>query len=185
MIHVHKSLADRIGLLAWTVCLAHCLPLAALAAPAHEHGTATLDVAFEGSTLSLTLESPLDNLAGFEHAPKNDKQRAALARMETTLRGSHALLLPTPEAACQQTESAVDSPFPVTPGAKPAAGDGDGHAEATARWSFKCAKPEALSGIEVKIFDAFTGLRRLKVQAVTPRGQSSTTLTPKKRVLSW
>lgn len=164
------------------------LPLAARAAPAHEHGAATLDVAVEGGVLTLALESPLDNLAGFEHAPKNDKQRAALARMETTLRGGEALFRPTPEAACRATAATVESPFPSgasAPGAKATAADTDGHAEASARWTFTCARPEGLRGVEVQLFTAFPGLRRLKVQAVTPRGQTAATLSAKQRLLSW
>lgn len=36
---------------------------------AHQHGVAILEVAVDGGTLRLRLESPLNNLAGFEHAP--------------------------------------------------------------------------------------------------------------------
>jgi hypothetical protein len=61
----------------------------------------------------------------------------------------------------------------------------DGHAELAAEIAFTCAKPEALEGMEVKLFDAFPHLKRLMVQAVTPRGQSAATLTPRARQLAW
>ena len=56
-----------------TLALCACGLLGATYAPsvlaqehaAHVHGDAHLDVALEGDTLSLQLESPLDNLLGF------------------------------------------------------------------------------------------------------------------------
>lgn len=151
------------------------------AAPAHEHGAATLDLAVDGKTLSIALESPLDNLVGFEHAPKSEKQKAALARMEKELRAGDRLFKPNAEAACALVEAAVESPF-AAPAGKAAA---DGHADVEARWTFTCAKPEALRAVEVQLFDAFPGLKRLKAQTATARGQSGATLTPKRRTLAW
>lgn len=46
---------------------------------AHVHGEAKLQVAIEGRTVELILESPAANLLGFEHKPKNAEQEAVLA----------------------------------------------------------------------------------------------------------
>lgn len=43
---------------------------------AHEHGVARLDLVAEGSTLLIALESPAQNLVGFETRPHSDQQRA-------------------------------------------------------------------------------------------------------------
>ena len=45
---------------------------------AHEHGSATLNIAVDGDSLFLEFESPADNIVGFEHAPENDQQTAAI-----------------------------------------------------------------------------------------------------------
>ena len=45
----------------------------------HEHGTATLNVAFDNGLVLIELESPWNNLVGFEHAPKTDEQETAVA----------------------------------------------------------------------------------------------------------
>lgn len=42
----------------------------------HEHGAATLNVAIDGNSVFLELESPWNNLVGFEHAPRTDEQHA-------------------------------------------------------------------------------------------------------------
>ena len=42
----------------------------------HEHGHATLNIALDGSSAFIELESPWNNLVGFEHAPSTDEQHA-------------------------------------------------------------------------------------------------------------
>ena len=44
----------------------------------HEHGSADLSIALDGSTLSVTLEAPLANFVSFEHAPETPEQKQAL-----------------------------------------------------------------------------------------------------------
>ncbi len=43
---------------------------------AHEHGSAALNVALDENKLYIELESPWNNLIGFEHAPTTDEQKA-------------------------------------------------------------------------------------------------------------
>ena len=42
----------------------------------HEHGHASLNIAVDNSSLWLELESPWNNLVGFEHAPRTEDQHA-------------------------------------------------------------------------------------------------------------
>jgi len=44
----------------------------------HEHGTATLNVAVENASVFVELDSPWNNIIGFEHAPNDDEQQALL-----------------------------------------------------------------------------------------------------------
>ena len=43
---------------------------------AHEHGSAALNVALDGNMLFIELESPWNNIVGFEHAPNTEEQKA-------------------------------------------------------------------------------------------------------------
>lgn len=43
--------------------------------PAHVHGVGKLDVALEGNTLTLHLDTPLVNVVGFEHAASSSKDK--------------------------------------------------------------------------------------------------------------
>ena len=65
---------------------------------AHQHGVASLEVAVEGNTLVVHLKSPLDNLVGFERAPKTDAERSKIQRSAQRLRHTAELLQPTSEA---------------------------------------------------------------------------------------
>jgi len=46
-------------------------------AGAHEHGRGTLNIALEGTRLSMELEAPGADIVGFEHRAKTKKQKAA------------------------------------------------------------------------------------------------------------
>jgi hypothetical protein len=161
---------------------------------AHVHGEAHLDVAVDGPVLSLQLESPLDNLLGFEHEPRNKAERTQAARMAAQLRAAEKLFTPTPAAACvlEQVSLVSSALPPELLGEQKKAQEPDeeeeeeeGHADLDAAWQFRCAHPEALRDLEVRLFSAFSGLRVIEAQVAGPRGQKGASLTPAKRKLSW
>ena len=78
---------------------------------AHEHGGALLNVALDGKKLVVQLESPLDNFVGFEHAPRNDKQRAALVKMEESLQAGDRWFKPAAAAGCTLRDVKVEHPY--------------------------------------------------------------------------
>lgn len=88
----------------------HCIVLAtfsalALSAFAHErdvHGEARLEVAIEQGSLELKLEMPLDSAVGFEHAPKNDQQKAALSETLRRLEDAGSLADQRRRRVCAQ-----------------------------------------------------------------------------------
>ena len=49
----------------------------------HAHGIGELNIVLEGNELAIELISPAANIVGFEHAPSNDEQKAALAQAGT------------------------------------------------------------------------------------------------------
>ena len=186
-------------MIVWVVVMmVSLLPTDAGAQHAHEHGVASLNVALDGKKLVVQLESPLDNLVGFEHAPRTDAQRAALAKMEDTLRAGETWLKPAAAAGCTGRDVKVEQPYRTGAGGTAPEGDkraapaakGKGkaeeqHAEVRAAYELECATPAALDRVEVLLFDAFPKLKRIKAVTATPRGQGSATLTARKRTLSF
>jgi Protein of unknown function (DUF2796) len=140
--------------------------------PAHQHGAATLQVSFDGRALRIALEGPSDNLLGFEHAPRNDAQKQAVARAEQQLKQPVQLVGTPPAAECQPQPARVDMNLP-------AAGSGETHSEVEAEWRWDCGKPHALTHVDVSgLFKAFPRLKQLKVQVVTAQGQKTAILKP-------
>lgn len=158
-------------------------PLPCLAADAHVHGMATLQIAVDGKTLQLNLESPLDSLLGFEHMPRTEQQKTAVKEMENRLRQADRLFQANSAALCTLKSVALDSP--VLGADKHHGHKHDDHADLDGEFIFTCAKPRELRGLEVRLFDAFPRLRKLKTEAATPRGQKAATLTSKQRRIGW
>ncbi|HVK53413.1 MAG TPA: DUF2796 domain-containing protein [Burkholderiales bacterium] len=160
----------------------------AYGADAHVHGAARLEVAVDGKNVTMELLSPLDSVVGFEHAPRTEKQKVVARNALEQLRKADAMFTLTPEARCAVTSVNLDAPALA---AQQASGkkasehkDGD-HAELSAEYSFVCEQPDSLRGLEVKLFDNFSKLRRLDVEVVGPKGQTAAKLSPSKRRVVW
>ena len=151
---------------------------------AHVHGVAKLEVAVDGGNLSLRLESPLEGLLGFEHAPRNDQERAAEAEMRRKLADAGKLFAPTTAAQCSLKSARIDAP---THDAKPAAAakQTNAHADLDVDFLFACAQPARLTGMDVRLFQAFPNLRRVEAEVVSEKGQKAVRLSSKMRFLSW
>jgi hypothetical protein len=167
--------------------LAGTLPVGAHAhgTAAHVHGQARLAVAVDGGRLSLRLEAPNETLLGFEHAPRNDEERAAVARMRQRLEQAGDLFQPTPSAECRSVGVTLDSP--LLAGSQAKAGDRaeGGHSDLEGEFVFECAKPDQLRDVEVRLFEPFPRMKRLDAQVVGPKVQKAFRLDAKNRRLSW
>ncbi len=153
------------------------LSLPALAGKGHVHGEGSLEVVIDKDNLSLRLELPLDVAVGFERAPRNDKEKAALAAAQQAL-SDPALFAPTPAAGCKPEPARVE--MPAFDGRKPPE-----HADIEATHDFRCATPSALKSVETTIFKHFKQLYRLEARRAGPGGQGAARLTPKNPVLAW
>ena len=79
----------------------------------HVHGLANLNVAIFDSSLLVELESPWDNMVGFEHAPSTDEQRAMVADALKNLNTPDNLLV-VQGGNCLLQEAVVDSTLSMT-----------------------------------------------------------------------
>lgn len=150
----------------------------------HEHGTARLDVALEGRTLALDLDSPAMNLVGFEHAPSTDADRAVIAKAREQL-GQPLQLFNLPTAAgCSVTRMDLQSPLFGNAAPEPAGHDHDHdhdedsgtghheHSDVEGHFQFQCEHPEALQGLDLsRFFKTFPATHKVLVQGITGNGQ--------------
>ncbi len=149
-----------------------------MAAPAHVHGEARLEIVVDGNTLSIHLETPLDGLLGFERAPRSPAEKQAVQAMKVTLAQPERLFLLTAEAGCKAETPQLESPIF---GGKA----GDGHLDLDADYRWQCAKPAALRAMSTRLFAEFPKMKRIKVEFAGPGGQKSGHLTPQQPRFAW
>ena len=169
----------------------------------HEHGAARLNVAVDGPTVAIDLESPLANALPFEHAPSTPAQREAVQNMAASLHRAENIFIFPAAAQCRLKEVTLESEaLPADLLAASAAQqpakvdhpDHDGHADhgteaahadLDASFIFECAKPDALNSMDVGLFSAWPALHELRVQIVSPTGQHAAELNSKAHTLKW
>jgi hypothetical protein len=152
---------------------------------AHVHGVATLQIAVDEKTMTLDFSSPLDNLLGFEHVPRDAKQRAAVKNMADSLNKADQIFIPTAEAECTLQSVKLDSLVLDKKGNTQHQEETGGHADLDGEFVFACKQAGKLHDLDVKLFDAFPNLHQLKVEVATLKKQSSAALTPEQRRASW
>lgn len=188
-------------LLACASALAGATHASAASDHAHTHGIASLQVAVEGERLTLEFSSPLENLVGFERAPRTDKEKAAVRQMVERLQKPEDFFAPSPEARCVRTSVKLDSPViaaqlaangAAAKGGTPPPTDGRAgqakaseHAALSAKIVFRCEQPQNLKGLTVALFDTFPKLRRVDAQVAGAKKQMATRLTTRNRHIPW
>ncbi|MCQ4235144.1 DUF2796 domain-containing protein [Pseudomonas stutzeri] len=158
---------------------------------AHEHGTAHLDAALDGTVLELALRSPAANLLGFEHAPASAADEAQIAHTRLQLEQPR-VLFGLPEAAgCDVSEQELHGDLlggahagyqrrdgDAAP-SEPVAARADGHSDIEAHYRLDCRHPEAIQALDLRtLFERFPATERIQVQLIGPRGQQGAELTP-------
>jgi uncharacterized protein involved in high-affinity Fe2+ transport len=148
---------------------------------AHEHGHGKLDIAIEGNRVTLELDTPAADILGFESAATTPEQKAALANANALLAEPLKLFVVPATAGCTLAKSKVEieaeehAEHAAKDGAT--AGDHAGHADVEAEYELTCTSPAALTSIAFDFFQAFKGAQSLEVSIITPKGQTSQSVT--------
>jgi hypothetical protein len=166
---------------------------------AHQHGHGTFEMAIEKASVSIDLRVPGDDIVGFEHAPGNAKEKAALEAAKKTLADALGLFGIPKDAACKVDEAKVhthgfgadndhdhkhDAKPEKTQGAK--SNDGDDHKHGSFHGAYKltCAKPAAITALNFKFFASFPRSQELEIVAVSEKSQVKAEATRKSPTVS-
>ena len=76
----------------------------------HVHGVVELGVVVEGSTVAVSLDAPLSDVVGFEHAPENDEQLERIRQAAAMLSNPDAMFGLADSANCTISETSIDGP---------------------------------------------------------------------------
>ncbi|MEB5229118.1 DUF2796 domain-containing protein [Pseudomonas aeruginosa] len=153
----------------------------------HEHGVAQLNVALDGKTLELELDSPAMNLVGFEHAASTDADKAAVAKARAQLEKPLELFALPVTAGCSVASQELRSPLfgdkaPAHAHKEKAGHEHEhehGHANIHAHYQLSCEKPEPLKLLTLaEFFKRFPATQKIQVQLIGPDGQKGADLAP-------
>jgi hypothetical protein len=170
----------------WTFACAGLVaatPLAATAqARAHVHGQLRLDIAIEGPTVVIEMESPLENFVGYEHAPKTEAEKKMADDVVSQLRAADQLFKIDPAANCKLGPVTLRS---AALGLGKSETGAEGHADLDGTFAFNCTKATETKFIELALFNAFKNVRQIEAQIVAPEGQFKRTLKRPAARLTW
>ncbi|MFM5881497.1 DUF2796 domain-containing protein [Aeromonas sanarellii] len=170
---------------------------------AHEHGHGHLNLVLDGNQLMIELQAPAADLVGFEHAAKSDEEKAQYAKAVARLKQPDALFRLDPAAGCKLTRQELQAAkeehehehehdHDHDHDHDKAASDHDdhhqeeaGHADLGAMYTYTCADPARLTGLEATLFGVYPSLEKLSVQGILPTGQTAAELTPSTNKLGW
>jgi hypothetical protein len=154
---------------------------------AHEHGRGTLNIALEGTRLSMELEAPGADIVGFEHPAKSRKDKAAVDAAKKRLAQPLALFKLPASAGCVVKEASAESEgddrdhdkHAKTESGKQGAGKAaeHEHSQFHAQYTLECRTPANITTIEFDYFRAFAGAQKLEVNVITPKGQTKREVT--------
>ena len=141
--------------------------VAGAAGKAHVHGIAKLDIAVETTRLTVQMESPLDNLLGFERAPRTDAERRQADALVARLKAADAMFRIDPAAQCTLAHVELASAALQLGHPDPSE---EGHADIDASFEFNCTDATKAAYVDVGLFAA-SRMQQIEVQVATPRGQ--------------
>jgi len=112
---IRKTRNERIATWLPLLCALAVLGLAPAAAPAqHVHGVIELGVVVEGGTVAVSLDAPLSDVVGFEHAPESDDQLDRIRQAAAVLGNANAMFALADSARCEISATSIDGPAYLT-----------------------------------------------------------------------
>lgn len=154
---------------------------------AHEHGAATLTIAWLGNDLAIDLQTPAYNVLGFEYAPTSDAEQAFFAKSMATLEAGD-LLQPSPEANCTLVSAVVQTELAeeVDEEDEEHEEGEETHSDIDVSYTLQCQNPDKLELLDAsELFVHFPNFEALQVQWVSDTNQSAQNLTAEDPTLSF
>lgn len=149
---------------------------------AHVHGQAEIYLVIEGAKLFVEIESPAANVFGFEHEPKNDEQSQIVAKAKSTLAQADNVLR-IRGGECTLTSSELELPFQGHDLHHHEHTDEPTHTEVEVSYLYECVDSQAVTEIDIQLFENFDGFEEIDVESIIHSKQGSQSLTKKDRLI--
>jgi hypothetical protein len=150
----------------------------AQAESAHQHGVANVNIAISKSALVIELDTPADNVLGFEHEPRTKQQKQHLSDTLLLLNRADSLFNIPSSAECKVQQVKIENPFTHDKHAEDTHEEHETHSDFEILYTYDCQRK--LNNINMAgLFKHFPNFITLKVQWVNENRQSAKTVTKK------
>ena len=167
---------------------------------AHVHGEAKLNILIDGTTLVFELKTPALNVLGFEHKPKNEREKEKLNKASELL-STYTNVISIPDLNCEQTQVEIVPPYSDNHTDEDYGHDEEhehddthgndeehehhkeGHSEYYLSYSLTCNDIDRLEYIEVRLFDNFEGFENIEATWINQTGAGSSEITKEERII--
>ena len=143
----------------------------------HQHGASTLEISLEKNTLAIRWESPLNDLIGFEHAPRSAKEKAAAQNLLSLLDDPSSAFKPNSEAMCRMVAKSITAPnlsdIQTKHTGDASTHDHAVHSDLDYSVTYHCSSPDALSQLDIRALTTWPTIKDIDASLVGPGGQAS------------
>lgn len=147
-------------LIIFLITFTFCDLKAADSLKSHVHGALQMGIAVEKNEVEVTIDGPSESLLGFEHSPRNEKEKKIYAKAESLWKNNLAsFVVFESQLQCKITESNFKQHL-----------DGN-HSEIEASAKFQCIKEISPSTVTVSLKKAFKHIKKLSVDVVSDKTQ--------------
>ena len=123
----------------------------------------------------------MESLLGFEHAPRNPQEQAAVDALKKQLSIPAQLFDLPDKAGCKSTKTTLESPLFENNEHQ----HDTHHADLDAEFAYECNQPSELKGLIVRLFEQFPHLYKIDVQVVAGQTQKIARLSPGQNQVAW
>ncbi|WP_295405757.1 DUF2796 domain-containing protein [uncultured Thiocystis sp.] len=147
---------------------------------AHVQGVARIAMNADGPEVLVELGAPAATLLGFQQKPRTADEQETLRLARENLKAGDGMIRFNTNAECRLVDSSVDAHFADhrqtgTRGQDPGTAE---PAHLTARYRFRCARPDRLDSAALGLFVGFPALQRALIHYATRDGRGEAELTP-------
>jgi hypothetical protein len=142
---------------------------------AHTHGVSKIELMISDETIRINLESPANNIVGFEHVASNMEEKNHLKRAHSIL-STPASIFSFHGTHCKPISSSV-----IINGLTKEANEHHPHSthkEITAKYQFECESSKNLTYIKTQLFNKFSNISEINVTWITDTKQGMSVLNP-------
>lgn len=140
----------------------------------HEHGVAKVNMAVDQQNVTFEVILAGNDVLGFEHTPKTEKEQQTYAQVKSRLAQSETLFsLPSAAKCSVQAQTGENIKFDADQG------------ELMATYTYQCQLPEKMKTVTVDLFKLYPAIEKVVFQGISKHAQNAAELTLKNPIFQW